>query len=456
MDHLYSSAKSMENHNKHETVEGASNPDNKFASDRTLAHLMTRNIVTVVGEDNVSKAVQIMSQRNIGCVLVVKDGFVEGILTETDLLKNVAKGMNKDIKVKEVMSTPVVTAQSTMSMIEAAELMNVHRFRRLPVVENGRLVGIVTETDLTRAMTSSTVWKKIAENMSTEVQTASKTDSLVDIAEKMMVNNVGSIVVTNNNRNVLGVITEKDILMKVLAKGKNPEKIKVSEVMSSPAVTVTPDLSIYTAAKLMEENGFRRLPVTEKGILVGIVTQTDLSNAMKFFILDVEPRLEAKLKSTPIKYNLGKGTSYLIEEKSPLKSFEIFEDIVKHGSMGLCICRTNPNKIRDTYSLTTTPVVWVTDIKTGEKSIHPNDLTGLAAMAAKYVRSAKDSIVFLEALTYLINHNEFNTVLQMIQHIKDTISDANSTFIVSVDPAILSQRELRLLMQEMDEIKFIL
>jgi CBS domain-containing protein len=423
---------------------------------RTISQIMTRNIIMIGGDDLLSEAVKLMNERNIGCVIVLKDGFVEGIITETDLMKNVARGLKKNAKVRDVMSCPVMTAEGGMSVIEATELMRVHGFRRLPVVEGGKLVGIVTETDLAKALSSSTVWKKIQDNMSTDVLTASEKDTVVKVAELMTVKNVGCVVVKDSRQKVKGIVTEKDILKKILAKEKNPEKTVVSEIMTSPAVTVSPDLSIYTAMKLMEENGFRRLPVTDNGSLVGIVTQTDLANAMRFFILDVEPRMEAKLKSTPTKYSLSKGRSYLIEENDSQKSFEIFEDIVKHGSMGLCISRTNPKRIRGTYGLIETPIIWVTDINSEERCIHPNDLTGLSTMAAKFIRKAKDSIIFLEALTYLINYNDFNVVLRTVQHIRDTVSDSNSSFIISVDPSVLSQRELKLLVQEMDEIKFIL
>jgi CBS domain-containing protein len=428
--------------------------DRESLGARTIGHIMTKNVVTVDSESTVDEAVKLMHEKNIGSIVVLREGKVEGILTETDLLRNIASGDGIEKKVKDVMTSPIMTAEASMPMLEASKLMQAHGFRRLPVVEDNKLAGIVTETDLTRAMESTGIWKKIGNIMTKDLVTARREDTVVKAAELMTTKNVGSVIIVDNEGGVEGIMTEKDILVKVLGERRNPATTLVSEVMTSPAVTVNPELSVYSASKFMEEHKFRRLPITDKGKLVGIVTQTDLSNVMRSVIIEIVPEVEKELKDTPLEYQLEKGKGYLIEEKKPIRCFEIFEDMVKHGYMGLCIARTNPKRIRETYGLEATPIVWVTDIMTEETKLEPTDLNGISKAVSEFIQKAEKGVVFLEALMYLTVHNDFNRVLQVIQHIKDVISESNSSLMVYVDPVLLTEHDLKLLMQEMDEVKF--
>jgi CBS domain-containing protein len=420
---------------------------------KTVGSIMTVTVATVAADASIADAVEVMKDNGIGSLVVLKDGSVDGILTETDLLRSVADGVSDDAKVADTMTSPIVTVEKNLPLLEASKLMEVHGFRRLPVVDEGNLIGIITETDITRAMESMGIWKKLENVMTTDVVTAHKEDTVVDAAKLMTANNIGCVVVTADGR-VAGMLTEKDILVKVLGEKRNPASTLAAEVMGCPALTVNPDFSVYSASKLMQENGFRRLPVVDEGRLVGIVTQTDLTNVMRSVIIEVVPQLEAELKATPIEHDLEAGKSYLIEEKKPVKSYEIFVDMAKHGYMGLCISRTNPKKVRESYGLSTTPVVWVTDIKTDEQSIKPADLAGVSNLAGEFLNKVDKGVVFLEALTYLIGHNSFERVLHTIQHIRDITSESQSSLIIYIDPVVLTERELKLLMEEMDEVKF--
>ncbi|MBO8129249.1 MAG: CBS domain-containing protein [Peptococcaceae bacterium] len=115
-----------------------------------LQELMTKNVATVSPQQTVAEAAQIMSQYNIGVVPVVENGNVVGILTDRDItLRTTATGQDaKTMKVQSVMSTDVVTATPQMDVHEAADLMAKRQVRRLPVVENGQLRGIVSLGDL--------------------------------------------------------------------------------------------------------------------------------------------------------------------------------------------------------------------------------------------------------------------------------------------------------------------
>jgi len=115
----------------------------------TLDQLMAKKVVTVEVGDPVKKALQMMVDKDIGNVVVVEKGKPVGIVTERDTIRKCIQG--KDIlngKVGDIMSSPLITASPKMTGFEALETMRKNNIRRLPVVEDGKLLGIVTEKDL--------------------------------------------------------------------------------------------------------------------------------------------------------------------------------------------------------------------------------------------------------------------------------------------------------------------
>jgi len=102
-------------------------------------------------------------------------------------------------------------------------------------------------------------------------------DAFVNKAAQLMdKNNVGCIVVTTEKGKPLGIITERDLVTRVLAKNAKPSKLTVKEVMTSPFITVDPDETLSEAARRMSRLSIRRLGVIYKGNLVGIVSSKDI------------------------------------------------------------------------------------------------------------------------------------------------------------------------------------
>ncbi|MBM7854851.1 CBS domain-containing protein [Desulfohalotomaculum tongense] len=115
-----------------------------------LQDIMTQNVATVSPQQTVAEAAQIMSQYNVGSVPVVQNGKPVGIITDRDIALRVAsKGQSAGtVQVQSVMSTNVVTGSPEMDVHQAASMMAQNQIRRLPVVENGQLAGIVSLGDL--------------------------------------------------------------------------------------------------------------------------------------------------------------------------------------------------------------------------------------------------------------------------------------------------------------------
>ncbi|MEM2103700.1 MAG: CBS domain-containing protein [Candidatus Bathyarchaeia archaeon] len=118
-----------------------------------MKDIMVTDVVSVGPDVIVKKAVKVMNDFEIGCLIVVEDSKVIGILTERDVLKRVVNEGRKpeETRVGEVMSKPPITVNPDASLENAIQLMFKYKIKKLPVVENNRLVGLITFTDLVRA-----------------------------------------------------------------------------------------------------------------------------------------------------------------------------------------------------------------------------------------------------------------------------------------------------------------
>ncbi len=111
--------------------------------------------MTIQAVEPLSLCVKIMKDNNIGSVVVVEDGNPAGIFTERDLVKTMAGGKEGlELKMSQVMSKSLTTISSSATLWDAISLMGRLDIRRLPVVEKGKLVGILTEKDVFRVVLS--------------------------------------------------------------------------------------------------------------------------------------------------------------------------------------------------------------------------------------------------------------------------------------------------------------
>lgn len=116
---------------------------------------------------------------------------------------------------------------------------------------------------------------KISEIMTKNVETCSLLDNVFEVAVKMKEWNVGAIPIVDNQK-LVGMITDRDIVIRGVAE-KHPGSSKVEDIMSKEMVTVRPDTATQEAAKIMAQHQIRRLPVVEGDRLVGIVSLGDFA-----------------------------------------------------------------------------------------------------------------------------------------------------------------------------------
>ena len=132
----------------------------------TVKDIMTKDVVSIGVDNSVFEAAELMSSKRVGC-LVIMDGEVPmGIVTERDIVRRVvAKKLPLDTKVSEIMSTSLITVDPDASLKEAARLMSSNKIRRLPVLKQNRLVGIVVAADFVRNLGKKTISEEILEAM---------------------------------------------------------------------------------------------------------------------------------------------------------------------------------------------------------------------------------------------------------------------------------------------------
>jgi CBS domain-containing protein len=208
----------------------------------TVQELMTRQVITVRRETLVTAAAQLLLAHRFGCLPVVRaDNTLEGIITVTDLVRAYVErpeslwvwggsepAISQDesvLRVRAMMHTAVVTATPDMSLAEAQRRMHAQHIRHLPVIAGTRLVGIITDRDLRDAMPSPAT-----------------TLSRGEIAYQM-------------------------------------DTTPLKTCMTRDVVSITPDLDMMQAARILLERTFGCLPVVEDEALVGVVTEIDCLRA---------------------------------------------------------------------------------------------------------------------------------------------------------------------------------
>ncbi|MEX1031771.1 MAG: CBS domain-containing protein [Cellvibrionaceae bacterium] len=121
---------------------------------------------------------------------------------------------------------------------------------------------------------------KVREFMTENPQCCSPDASLREAAQYMADCDCGEIPVLDSQKRPIGVITDRDIACRAVAKGKAPETTKVSDIMTSPAITIGPEQTLEDCCKLMDDNQIRRVPVVDdSGACCGIVAQADVVKA---------------------------------------------------------------------------------------------------------------------------------------------------------------------------------
>jgi CBS domain-containing protein len=184
--------------------------------------IMNKNVVSVKTSAKISDAIELMKEKNLGGLPVVDyENHVHAIITERDVANLFADRIS-GIKVSQLMSGKVITALSKTTIFEAERTMTTQGFRRLPIISDGKVIGIITTMDIIRFFGSGSVFKYLQS---------------------------GTIIQVLNT--------------------------PALEIATKNVSIITPDADVGQAAKMMREKNIGALPVVEKEKLVGIITERD-------------------------------------------------------------------------------------------------------------------------------------------------------------------------------------
>lgn len=138
---------------------------------------------------------------------------------------------------------------------------------------------------------------RVAEAMKTDVVITDESASVAEASMNMRKKGKGCAIILRDGR-PFGIVTERDVTWKVAGEGLDPKNVKVAEIMSTPVVTIDPDVDLIEAAKVMKHHKIRRLAVAREGILRGVVTAADVARNLETY-LDNEIRDTLKYLWSP-------------------------------------------------------------------------------------------------------------------------------------------------------------
>ncbi|WP_445474445.1 CBS domain-containing protein [Methanococcoides methylutens] len=266
------------------------------AINESVHEIMQNDVAFIKNNAKISEAMEMMLERKVGGIPVV-DGEkkVVAICTEKDFVSLVSDvPANKTIG--QYMTKKVKTVSPDTKIGEAAKIMIKEGLRRLPLVRDGTLVGLVTASDIMHYLGNGEAFDKIVTGdiheafdepigslISKDVVWATSDMDLGKAASLMMENNVGSLPVIDEGT-LCGIITERDFLMakskKITKVHVRRENIKVADIMSSPVYIISPEEPISHARELMLRHKISTIVVIDNEKMVGFVNKADIGKKL--------------------------------------------------------------------------------------------------------------------------------------------------------------------------------
>jgi CBS domain-containing protein len=253
--------------------------------------LMTTKVISVDKNRSLSDAVNLLEKKRISRVVVTTDGELCGILTEKDVADHIGsvrhgKSSPSSLHISTVMNPSLIPIENNASTEKAAKTMLKKGISSLPVLKDGKLVGIVTKTDMVKTLAGSE--KKLEDIMKTSVVTVSPNDRIVHARRLMLDKKIGRVVAGEEGA-IVGILTGMGAARVLYAFKQVTERshssrirnILVSEAMTPKVITLDIKAKVKDAIKIMTKNKFSGVPLTRDGKLAGIVTKTDMLKIVK-------------------------------------------------------------------------------------------------------------------------------------------------------------------------------
>ncbi|MEO5955141.1 MAG: CBS domain-containing protein [Nitrospiraceae bacterium] len=258
----------------------------------TVEHFMHRHLEAIKPGATIVEAAERMRGQQLGSLLVESTDAKgrmspgSGIVTETDLVHKVlAKGMDPSlVTVDRIMTSPLLTIGTDRPMLDASHVMEANHVRYLCVAEEGEIVGVISVRDLARYFVDSeggtlrdldNVYRPLSVLMRTTMETIASERTVLEAAQTMAEKRIGSLLVLEAGE-MVGIVTETDVVRKGLASQLTANSTKVGSVMNYPLIQIDINRTVRDASRLMAEQRIRHLAVTEDNKVVGLLSVRDL------------------------------------------------------------------------------------------------------------------------------------------------------------------------------------
>ena len=262
--------------------------------------LYTAPVITLGPEDSINDALFMMKKNDIKRIVVVNDDIPIGIVTERDigrfLQNDKTSRMLNQIHLNEIMSRNIfaISKDQDELLVQCAIRMDAFQIGSIVIVDNEKLVGIVTKSDLTKNFSNSFAGAfKVKDYMNTKMITCRKSDSLLFALTMLNRNKIARLVVTDNDGRPIGIISydtflrnsryfefKKQNTRDYLLPQDSAKELLVSDLVGNELLTVESNDDLAKAARLMVEYNISGIPVVdENGNLEGVISATDVIRA---------------------------------------------------------------------------------------------------------------------------------------------------------------------------------
>ncbi len=249
--------------------------------------VMQKKVVTIDRNQNLQYAVELLEKHRISRLPVVDKDVLVGIVTERDIARSLGSSMNDRISPAHVhmgaaMSKELVTIAPGDAIETAAARMLEKNISGLPVLENDRLAGLVTKTDLMRLLSESKV--KVGEIMARDPMTLTPASRVIHARKLLFDYDISRVPVVDDSR-LVGMLSERDVALafnsfrRIVARQNQPSRVEnllVGDIMRQDLRSASPESTVGEAVSTMIEHHISGLPVLVNNTLVGVITKTDI------------------------------------------------------------------------------------------------------------------------------------------------------------------------------------
>ncbi|MBC7963239.1 MAG: CBS domain-containing protein [Steroidobacteraceae bacterium] len=299
-----------------------------------IRDILSHEVISVTPETPVVEAIAVMANSRISFVVVAKENKPLGILTERDIVKMASQGFSfGERPISELMSSPVITISDDLSLYETYDLMLINQIRHHVVVDsNMNLLGVLTQSDLIKHLgLEYFVEMRKIEQIMTSGVATVSPDISIHDVLIRMAEEKISCIVVADGQVPVGIFTERDVV-RIVTDGSELQNVPISNFMSSPVQTMDIGTTVHTAAMLMQQQNIRRIVVVDHaGRIMGIITQSDIVKG-----------LEAKYIES-LKHIIKEKEVIIQKTTQALLDKSVYMDNILNSSIGMAIIATDSN-----------------------------------------------------------------------------------------------------------------